>query len=466
MLRLSSYLIISDRLRNGGYALLGGLSGSIELINEDLYELITQLRNKPPHELYINEHDFPDELLEKYIKRGFITELSHPEERQLLSIIATALHERETAKPTVVIVPELDCNYRCVYCFERSWLDKLPSAKSKMDLAEVAAVYKAIEQIPIKNGNKIEQVILFGGEPLLQANKQLVQRIVEQGRAIGLRFMAVTNGHDLEGYLDLLGKEKIAALQITIDGPAAIHDKRRIARDGSSSFAKIIANMRRALCETKVQITIRINLDQENYSALKELLDIFKAEKWLNNQKVLINVAIVHQKDTAGLIIPQHDINNVRGELLEMVDEYSNIEIGSAQASHNEQIFSSLLVGKPYALRSSFCAASCGMYVFMPGGRISSCWESLNNEDSYIGHYTPEGLSLNEQRVKHRFGRSAAKIPQCADCKFCLICGGGCSTHAECEFHDVYQPHCDDFPQTYSWVLADAVENYLKINGL
>jgi len=467
MLRLSSYFILSDRLNNGGYALLNGLSGAIEFLNEEMYQLLLRITlTGHPHQLYIDEKAIPDELVETYLKRGHLTQLSHEEERKLLIEKAALLHEAESSRPTVVIAPDIDCNYRCVYCFERPLQAGLKTRKTKMDREEVDAVYQAIGQLESSVGPTSGRIVLFGGEPLQMANKELVYYIVEQGCQKGLRFAAITNGHDLQEFLELLGEDKIDTLQITIDGPPHIHDKRRISLDGSSSFEKIIANMRRAIEETAVRITVRVNLDKENYPAFAELISIFARENWLNNERVLINAAIVYEKDASGAVSPLQDVDTMRTELLPLVHEYANVEIGSSQANQSDSVLSSLLLGQPFSLRSSYCAASCGMYVFLPDSKISCCWESLGEENAYIGTYSAYGLELDEDKTRYRFGRSAAKIPQCADCKYCLLCAGGCSQYAETNYHDIYKPHCDDFPQTYAWVLADAVENFLKANGL
>ena len=53
---------------------------------------------------------------------------------------------------------------------------------------------------------------------MLKENKDIVTYIVEKGVANGHKFHSVTNGYDLEAYADLLSPDKIARLQITLDG--------------------------------------------------------------------------------------------------------------------------------------------------------------------------------------------------------------------------------------------------------
>ena len=335
-----------------------------------------------------------------------------------------------------------------------------------MSIEEAGVAFKSIDRLASETGRKTDSISLFGGEPLLAANKGLVSYIVEEGVTRGISFSAVTNGHDLCEYMSLLGSGKIGSVQITIDGPAVIHNARRISLDGESSFERIIGGMRRAIAETNVAISVRVNLDSENYPHFTDLIEVFSREGWLNNERININAAIVYEKDAGGAPFPSHDINKIRAELIETVSSYSNVEIGCPQSHKINSIFSSLISDKPYILKSSFCGANCGMYVFLPGGKVSCCWESVGEEYGNIGTYSENGMELDERKAQRMFGRSAAKIPQCADCKYCLVCSGGCAQYAEFTHKDIYKPYCGDFPDTFEWVLADAVENFLKFNGL
>ena len=467
MLRLSSYLIFSDRLKNGGYAVLSGLSGAVELLSEGLYQILMEMSlDKNPHALYIKESDLPPDIRETFIRRGYITEVSHDEECSYVKTVALALHETNVGQPNVVIVPDLDCNYRCIYCFEKPLQSKLKERKTKMDKNCVDIVYRSIDQLASEVGPISGGITLYGGEPLQERNRDVVEYIVKKGVERGQELAAVTNGHDLDIYLDLLGKGKISVLQITIDGPATIHDRRRITLDGSSSFQKIIGNMHRAIMETDVVIGVRVNLDEDNYQYFGELLNALDQERWLSDNRIYVGAAIIDQRDQKGSVFPILDINEVKTKLSGVTDQYLNVKIGSQQSASGDRVFTSLASNKPYSLRGCFCSASSGMYIFLPDGTISSCWDSLGEECSHIGSYSEEGLLLDKEKKNYRFNRSAANIPACLDCKYCLICAGGCAQHAEYNANDLYQPYCGGFPESYSWVLAEAVEKYLKANGL
>ncbi|MCL2631917.1 MAG: SPASM domain-containing protein [Coriobacteriia bacterium] len=465
-MRLSSYLILSERLQRGSYALQNGMTGAVELISEPLHDALLQLmQSSDPQQTVIDEQIFSTELIETYLERGHFTELSHAQERELLEKIASALHQVARSRPSVVIVPELDCNYRCVYCFERTLQKGLKTQRTNMDKTEVDAVFAAIDQLAA-GSDGIGQVVLYGGEPLQQKNLKLIEQIVSAGEARGISFMAVSNGHDLNAFLHLFSVDKISALQITIDGLQEVHDRRRVALDGSSSFQRIIENIRLAIEATDVKIVTRINLDDQNYPGFVDLLKVFEREGWLNHSQISINAAIVHVYDSCGAASPLQDVSQIRAELDEVLSSYNNILLGSAEAITGSSVLSALVYDRPSSLRSSFCAACSGMYIFLPNGQVSCCWEAIGDQRSLIGSYSAEGLELDEQRAELWFGRSAAMIDECADCRYSLLCAGGCPQQAGATDEALYQANCCDFAKSYGWVLADAVEGFLKVGGL
>ena len=189
-------------------------------------------------------------------------------------------------------------------------------------------------------------------------------------------------------------------------------------------------------------------------------------EGWLDSERFYVNAAIVDERDMSGRVFPLLDVNRVKSELSNVVTSYRNVDIGCHQSNNGDSVLFSLIAEQPFGLRSAYCAASSGMYIFLPDGTVSSCWESLGKDCGRIGGYSEEGLSIDRDRAAHRFGRSVGLIETCLDCRYCLVCAGGCSQYAEINTGDIYQPYCGDFKESYSWVLAEAVEKFLQINNL
>jgi len=458
MLRLSSYAILSTRLENGGYALLGGLSGAMDIISEDLYGILHERQDSEDcHRVFFEDGFFPDELEKQFLERGHFTALPHEAEREKLAAAAGAMHERSRMSPSFTIVTDTDCNYRCVYCFEKH-LQHSPGERTAMEPGNVPAVYRAIEEI--SGGNPQDRrIALYGGEPLNAKNRDIVFSIVEAEQAKSFSFSAITNGHCLDAFLPLLGKGGIEEIQVTLDGPRKIHDKRRVALDGSSSCDRIIANLRRVAEETDTEIHVRVNADQENAGSLAALFADLEAEGLLGYpQRIIFYVSPVFGGDA-----PLGNAG-VEDALEKLKGSYPALHVGSPRRYDGDAILHGLLEQAPYRLKSAYCGAATGSYIFLPDGTIASCLEALGKEHNAIGRYSEHGAALGGEAHDLWRNRSAANIPQCLECKYCLVCCGGCPVQAMERHGTLYAPDCGDFPQTFPAILADAAERFLAAN--
>jgi len=315
VLRFSSYSILSTPLPDGSYVLMNGLSGAVDLLPPWMGQLLERvLLNR---ELALEAEllaSLEPETVESFEQRGHLTRLSPEEEKELLRLVAEASHSAAASKPAFLIVPNLDCNYRCTYCFERPLQNSLyqihspahaqrPSTNIVMSRHQVDAAYRAIGEIQQQAGSQRGgQLILYGGEPLDRDNYPIVRYIVSRGLEEGFYFAAVTNGHDLDAYLGLLGPGLIEQLQITFDGPKAIHDRRRIHRGHESSFDKIVANIHRVLAETEAEVQLRVHVAPDTLSCFGELINFFNQQGWINNPRVVIYASTVYAKDENGRV--------------------------------------------------------------------------------------------------------------------------------------------------------------------
>jgi uncharacterized protein len=70
---------------------------------------------------------------------------------------------------------------------------------------------------------------------------------------------------------------------------------------------------------------------------------------------------------------------------------------------------------------------------------------------------------MDEAVVNRWFTRSVAEIPECLDCPYALVCGGGCAQYAEYNnLGSSAHPYCDNFQQIFRATLAENVEGFLS----
>ena len=280
---------------------------------------------------------------------------------------------------------------------------------------------------------------------------------------LGYHFSAVTNGHDIDHFLPLIGEGKIDQLQITFDGPKAVHDKWRISRRGDSSFDKIMSNIRLVLATKDLpEVQIRVHIYPSTIDMFDEILETFGKEGWLNHKDVVIYISNIFVKDRLGKVSANIHYGDIMTRWHNVVSPYRNVFIGGVSVHTQRLLLPTLEQGKPCRLRSTYCGANSGSYIFSPDGCIYTCWESVGKECSRIGSYTLEkGAVFDIEKRDNWFNRSVARITECLDCPYCLFCGGGCSQYAEYNTGSLYKSFCDDFQELYPKALAFAVEKYL-----
>ena len=499
MLRLSSYSILSERLPGGGYALLNGCTGAVDTISDALAAILQEALSRNDcnphpqhpsaqrykHDVWVQTERIPEAVLDHLLDQGHLTRVGHEVERAHVARVAELLHEVAEITPHFLIVPNLDCNYRGTYCFERPMQIKLKSPAAEISYARgnvvmrpehVDAVFRAIEQVRAATKTRAiwkdlaavgrldpdgvmgTLITLYGGEPLDKMNKETVFRIVEEGVARGFDFAAITNGHDLEHFLPVLGEGRVSQIQISIDGPRRLHDKSRIARNRESSFDKIVQNVNLVLAQGGVEVQLRCHIDPKNNDAFGELMAEFGAQGWLDHPSVVIYATNYHVKDKDGHVTQGIDYEDVLRLWNAATARHANVHVSGVAVHADRALGPVLKSGGPARLKGTYCGANAGLYIFAADGHVYSCWESVGKECSRIGHFTTEaGLVLDERMTEKWFKRSVAKIPECLDCCYALVCGGGCAQYAEYNHGTLDKPYCDQFEVVFPSALANTV---------
>lgn len=195
--------------------LIHGYTGAIDIATDNVVNFLKD-------HVTFSQEEFPlsEKTLEMLEQRGYVTDKTAAEERQHVRRWAELFHKYNKAfSPGFMFLVSYDCNFRCPYCYEggisgdgRHWTQQRFS-KELVDKA-----YQAMEQIEPRKERQGHVITLYGGEPLMKENKEIVNYILEQGKKNGFYFNAITNGYDLECYEEWLGPDMINFLQITLDG--------------------------------------------------------------------------------------------------------------------------------------------------------------------------------------------------------------------------------------------------------
>jgi len=166
------------------------------------------------------------------------------------------------------IAPTMNCNFRCIYCYQDHEAIDMP-----------ISLQDAVLRYTEKNIHEREylRISWFGGEPLLRIDilEYMTNQFLKLCKENSVHFIGdiTTNGYLLsQNTSKILRAIEISSIQITLDGPAEAHDKRRFLKGKKPTFDKILRNLFDA-ANIFDQIIIRINIDKQNYSRISNLLD-------------------------------------------------------------------------------------------------------------------------------------------------------------------------------------------------
>jgi len=426
-LRTSSYMIpVKLDSEEGKYILIHGYTGAIDIVTENLLNQIKHIET---------ENTLSEETLHTLQKRGYITNKTEEQEYTYVKRIVKALHQsRMLLNNNYTWVVTYNCNFRCPYCFEnrqrKDGQTYLTLSKEQID-----NIYSNIKNLSSPKTPNSKIMTLYGGEPLLKQNFEIVNYIVEEGQKRGYKFKAITNGYDLDAFADLLSPNAIYQLQITMDGTKYIHNQRRIHYQGYETFDKIIHNIKIAL-NKDVEVIIRMNTDENNVKELAKLKNFFSQNGFSSNSKFSIYSAFLRDNESISFMehkhidfisaksfITKHEENHV----LELCNDYGLSNV----------FYKAMTESKSFIFRPMFCLAQGGGYVFAPFNKIYPCWEVVGNDNEIIGTYQKNNIIWNSKTVEKWRSIDVSKNLKCSHCRYALFCGGGCPAQTATE-HNKY----------------------------
>ena len=350
---------------------------------------------------------------------GFITASSLEQEIKWFTDLVVSL--RHQSQPVnVMAVTTNTCNFACSYCFQadsgmRRLTDRhLSSSEAESILARMRTIAR---------GSGIGQFELIGGEPLLPRLRDVVTMLVLGAEELSVPVRVTTNGFFLDEFAELLGGGRISEVQISLDGPPASHNARRIPLSGQPTFDRILSNIKLALGQ-RVRVQIRSNVDRRNVDSLPELIEILRAEGILSNLLTEFHaVAVQPDPFSAQRGVGDHYMN--QGEVRQRIPD-----LGASDERFMARGLSSGIRGIIESIFVDACGAPSRNYFFAPGGEIYNCHELIGRPDKAVGSYTRE--SLRELPIRALWqARTVDQLENCRTCSLALAHGGGCGARLE-----------------------------------
>jgi uncharacterized protein len=413
------------------------------------------------------------EAVEILRRRGYLTDLSFDQEEEIFKRITLKLHELNSRAPSYIFMPTYNCNLRCSYCFQDHMRTNPQFQHLLKHMSHEVAdrIFKGIANIEIAHGANLNSEIsrtvgFFGGEPLLAVNRPIIEYIMQKTLDLGPgTFWAVSNATELEAYKDILTPDRIASVQVTIDGPPSEHDQRRIYADGSGSFGKIAQNITMAL-DCGISVSVRLNIDRRNVSQLPKLAKVMGEYGWDKYSTFGVYTAPIR---AANDNVNRSDVMGsweLDKTLAAMQKEHPFMTF-MAQPDDGIKQHARRLFHDPKSviptLRDSFCSAHTGMYIFDSFADIYACWEYTGDAKIRVGHIDEDGaLEMNTPILQTWRTRTVASNPVCSKCRYALHCGGGCAVLAQRSSGDMHMNFCDGYSSRFRASIADAYVEHIS----
>ena len=414
----SKYNIFTQLKDSDDYILLNPLSREADILPP---ELALEYRS--------GKISDPDE----FIRKGYLVDEAEEAKRYRKAYLEF-IESRDDDEVQVFYVPTYACNFNCSYCYQEGY-------DNARDISHDEVLGAFFRWLDTELAGRKKYITIFGGEPLLpsEASRETIVRILEESGKRGLQVAVVTNGYELENYIPLFEKGSIREIQVTLDGVGEVHDRRRPLHGGGATFEAVSRGVDAALA-AGLPVNLRVVVDRENLPGLPDLARYAVEKGWTESPLFKTQLGRNYELHTC-----QIDENKL----------YSRVELYSDLYT--------LIAGNPEILEFHRPAYSISKFLYEHGempeplfdscpgtktewaldysGRIYSCTATVGKADEALGTFYPE-ITRNDDIIEEWEERDVTSIPECAECRLQLTCGGGCASVAKNRTGRIQAPDC------------------------
>lgn len=293
------------------------------------------------------------------------------------------------------------CNLRCVYCFQKENIKRSCIFSSE-----------EIKSIIIKSIHNFDELVLFGGEPLLDTNLDTIKEILSF--RIGLPLYIFTNGNISSKAQELIisNKEQFGCIAVTIDGTKNIHDSLRINPNGSS-FDNALSTIE-LFDKAGIAVQIQVNVDRRN------IQDIYVLIKYLEEEKISQIHIMLNPIKYSQYMLRQEELIQLYVDLRK---KHPNLDI-QVNSRLVRNLFA-FLQDEP--LEAERCGLSQTVVADFSSGMLYAC---PHNEKSRIGNISDK-MIYEHSVISDLLTRTLYKSEECLSCEYTHLCAYGCTFEKE-----------------------------------
>lgn len=408
---------------SGQYIAYNSFSNALAILSESEYLKYKEFEKDSKFKL-------GEELSAELFKGNFIIEDETSEIALLREQILQARYNSTSLGLT--IAPTLNCNFRCVYCYEKGCEKGEWMSKAVQD-----SIIKYVKNCATTL-NRLD-ITWYGGEPLLAID--IIENMTDSLKSICEKFnikyraSIVTNGYLLNStMIKRLDACDVKYCQITIDGNREEHNMRRPHVTGVNTYDTILKNV----CEASrhFRVGIRVNIDKKNREAIFSVKNILSKE---SAENITVYPAPIRSNYDCYL---EEDCFKSLDFLRFERDYYASNDLEN------------ILIKYPRQQGNSCCADSLNAYVINANGDLYKCWSDIGRENRCIGNIK-HGITNKIRAIRYSL-YDPTRDPKCVKCKFLPVCIGGCPRDA-IEKLDSRCPYTEDLHKEYMIQIAELI---------
>lgn len=306
---------------------------------------------------------------------------------------------------TLLLLPTLDCNLRCWYCYEKHVKGSVMTAETQRRICRL--IDRLLEKPELKQLN----FCFFGGEPLLtfkSVDLPLLQyaRKVTKEKGVRLTAQFTTNGVLLtdkvrQALVDL-ELDAPPSFQITIDGNREKHNESRCTSSHAPTFDVIIKNIKDT-ARAGMPVMNRFNYSRQNVESFIDNLKLYEDFTLEEMEFVQFDFQQVWQDEMNA---------EVRKKATAIASEFAKrgLKVSIDKHFNKERCPEDSL--RQIGINYDGLIYKCTARNIKP-----ELCDGILNEDGTI-----TWTERYHERMSHRFGTDACKL-----CSIFPICNGGCT---------------------------------------
>lgn len=401
-MKASRYNLLVESPKDHGTFLYNTLYGSLALLDSDGLQSVGRVL-QDPDQVAVSDAKYLSALRQnKFIVDDALDEIAIVENRKRLGM-------GDQNRFDVVIMPTLQCNFACVYCYE-------DHRSSLMSDETAAGIMKWLEhEIP---QHKVTLLHWYGGEPLLCFERivslsQFASAVASASGAVCVTHMT-TNGYLFnETRIDQLVAAGIRDYQITMDGPAETHDTLRVLKDGTGTFQHIFRNVcALAMAHPQIKITLRVNFNHTNLGEIPRLLELFPKEVRSHLRVVYEPIFGNCSLSATDNLAPVH-ISESTSKYYQLARELGyDIVLGMSNTRAGKLVYC-------YAEREN-------QFIVNYNGDVYKCSVSKFAPEDRVGFISPDGVFVKDELQWQKWSGIETFDELCRACIYLPLCMGGC----------------------------------------